>query len=405
MRVLAACSLGGSGHLQPLLPFLAAAESRGDEVLVIGPPALEGMVRGAGYPFLAGGEPTEAEVAVIREQLPVAPPEEAARLGNGELFGRLATDAMLAPMERACRDWRPDLVLRDPCEYSSAIVGPVAGISMAQVAISAAAIEEGSIAAAAQVLESHRQGLVDEIRAGPYLTRFPASLDPPIFGATMRYRHSLGRPRPLPEWWGRREGPLVYATFGTVLGYMSIASRIFRAVIEALTPLTGTRVLLTVGTKLDPELIGSIPEHVHIEAWVDQADVLPEADLVLCHGGSGTVLGALGAGVPVVAVPVFADQFENARLVGEAGAGEVVRRRRPGERSDPALTGEEVLRTTRAVEMVLRDPDYRASAARVAAELAAAPPVGEVLGQLLKRSDQVMNREAHGAAGSDTSIV
>ena len=34
-RLLAACSLGGAGHLQPLLPFLAAAERRGGQVLVV----------------------------------------------------------------------------------------------------------------------------------------------------------------------------------------------------------------------------------------------------------------------------------------------------------------------------------------------------------------------------------
>ena len=43
-------------------------------------------------------------------------------LGNRELFGRMATLAMLAEMERAFADWRPDLVLREPSEYASAIV-------------------------------------------------------------------------------------------------------------------------------------------------------------------------------------------------------------------------------------------------------------------------------------------
>jgi UDP:flavonoid glycosyltransferase YjiC (YdhE family) len=95
MRVLAACSLGGAGHLNPLLPFLAATRRRGDEVLVIGPPSMGEMVERAGYPFEAGAEPPEGEVAPIRERLPVVPPFEASILGNRELFGRLATTAML----------------------------------------------------------------------------------------------------------------------------------------------------------------------------------------------------------------------------------------------------------------------------------------------------------------------
>jgi hypothetical protein len=54
MRVLAACSLGGAGHLQPLVPFLDAARGRGHETLVIAPPGLAGMVGATGHPFRAG---------------------------------------------------------------------------------------------------------------------------------------------------------------------------------------------------------------------------------------------------------------------------------------------------------------------------------------------------------------
>src|SRR5437016_5872810 len=57
MRMLAACSLGGSGHFRPLVSFLDAARRRGTETLVLGPPALREMVERAGYPFQAGGEP------------------------------------------------------------------------------------------------------------------------------------------------------------------------------------------------------------------------------------------------------------------------------------------------------------------------------------------------------------
>ncbi len=122
MRVLAACSLGGAGHLRPLVPFLDQVRRSGGQTLVAGPPALAAMAGATGHPFLAGGEPSEAQVRPIREQLAVLPPDEASVLGNRELFGRLAATAMLAAMERAVRDWRPDVILRDPCEYASAVV-------------------------------------------------------------------------------------------------------------------------------------------------------------------------------------------------------------------------------------------------------------------------------------------
>jgi UDP:flavonoid glycosyltransferase YjiC (YdhE family) len=375
MRVLAACSLGGAGHLNPMLPFLVAAERRGDEVLVVGPPALEDMVRQAGFPFSAGGEPAEMEVAAIRERLPVAPHEEAAVLGNRELFGWLATSAMLPRMESICADWAPDLVLREPCEYASAVVAGEMGIGTAQVAISFAEGECASIDTAEPALEAHRKGLTDELRTAPYLTRFPASLDPSPFRSTLRYGDSVAA-SPIPDWWNGSDGPLIYVTFGTVLGYMSIAADVYRTALQAVAGLANARVLLTTGRRFDPASIGPIPATVHVEAWVDQGDVLAQADLVLCHGGSGTVLGALAAGVPLVVLPVFADQFENGRRVAEARVGVMVQGDQRTDAVRRRVIGEpDVARITQAVEAVRSDTGYRHAAARLASEMAAAPSV------------------------------
>ena len=168
MRVLAACSLGGAGHLQPLLPFLDAARGRGHETLVVAPPALAGMVEETGHRFEAGGEPPEAAVGPIREQLPLVPAREASVLGNRELFGRLATAAMLPAMERLVAGWEPDIVLRDPCEYASAVIAHQSDLATAQVGLSLADVEWGSIDTAAPALEAHRPGLVEELRRSPY---------------------------------------------------------------------------------------------------------------------------------------------------------------------------------------------------------------------------------------------
>ena len=148
-RILAACSLGGASHLNPLLPFLAAARPTRARDSRDWPAALGDMVGRTGFAFAAGGEPDEAEIAPIREQLPVVPSEEAAVLGNRDLFGRLATTAMLPAMAQLIDGWGPDLVLREPCEYASAVVAHGGGIPTAQVAISLADVEAGSIAIAA----------------------------------------------------------------------------------------------------------------------------------------------------------------------------------------------------------------------------------------------------------------
>ena len=384
MRVLAACSLGGAGHLRPLVPFLDQVRRSGGQTLVAGPPALADMAGATGHPFLAGGEPSEAQVRSIREQLPVLPPHEASVLGNRELFGRLAATAMLAAMERAVQDWRPDVILRDPCEYASAVVAARLGIPAAQVAIGLAEVEWGSIDVAAPALEAHRRGLADELRRAPYLTRFPAALDASPFPGTRRYREPAAPRGALPPWWAGTGAPLLYVTFGTVLGHMSFAGEVYRAVIDAVTGLDA-RVLVTTGHGFDPSRLRDVPGNVHLEAWVDQADVLAEAELVVCHGGSGTTYGALAAGVPLVVVPVFADQFANAPKVAQAGAGIPVHTGQGSQGRRRPVSREDAPRIRRAIETVLADGSYREAARAVAADMAAAPAIGTLLGQLPRR--------------------
>jgi UDP:flavonoid glycosyltransferase YjiC (YdhE family) len=386
VRVLAACSLGGAGHFEPLRPLLDAARARGDEVLVVAPPALREMVTGAGYPFEAGGEPAESAIAPIREQLPMLPAQDATVLGNRDLFGRLAAHAMLPRMDEVSARWRPDLVLRDPCEYASAVVAATRGIPAAQVAISLAENEMGSIRAAAPALEEHRAGLTDEIIASPFVTRFPASLEPSPFPTTIRYREPETVPvEPLPDWWDGSDAPLVYLTMGTVLAHMTHAAPVYRTMLRAVGGLP-IRVLLTVGRFFDPAGLGPVPENTRAERWVDQARVFPHADVVVCHGGSGTLFGAVAAGVPVVSVPVFADQFGNARRVAEFGAGLVVEVEDSAGATRALIAEPDAPRITAAIETALAAPSYRERAQVLAAETSKAPTPDQVLARLAARS-------------------
>jgi hypothetical protein len=346
------------------------------------------MVERTGYPFASGGEPPEAQVAAIRERLPVAPAGEASVLANRDLFGRLATTAMLPAMERVLADWRPDLVLREPCEYASAVVAHRMGIRTAQVAISLAEAEFGGISVVAPALEPHRRGLTKELRRSEYLTRFPASLDPSPFAATIRYREADGQSGQLPDWWGGSGAPLVYVTFGTVLGHMTIAPVVYATAMRAVAALD-VRVLLTIGRQVDPVSIGPVPANVHVEPWVDQADVFASTRLVVCHGGSGTMFGALAAGVPVVAVPLFADQFLNGRLLGRSGAGVVVEAPAPLlDGSRPGIRPGDAPRITKAIDAVLASEAYERRAGHIAAEVAAAPTVADVIGELMVDGDR-----------------
>lgn len=164
---------------------------------------------------------------------------------------------------------------------------------------------------------------------------------------------------------------------------MSIASDIYRMVLAAVTGLD-VRVLLTVGRRFDRSGLGPVPANVHVEQWVEQARVLAEADLVVCHGGSGTVFGALAAGVPLVVTPLFADQFVNGRRVADCGAGLVIEPEAPGDSgARPVLGDHDVPRIVDAIDAVLGAASYRRNARRIAREMAAAPSVDDVLEALI----------------------
>ncbi|WP_420452191.1 glycosyltransferase [Ilumatobacter sp.] len=381
MRVVGACSLGGAGHLEPLRPVLDAAGRLRAETIVAGPPALAELVADAGFDFAPCGEPHEDVVAPIRERLATAPAAEASVLGDRELFGRLATTAMLPGMERLLAERPPDLVVRDPCEYASAVVAHRAGIGVVQVAIGLAEVEWRSIGVAAPALEDHRAGLADEVRATPYVSRLPASVDPSPFGDTRRFRSTPVPASPLPDWWDGSTAPLVYVSFGTVLGYMTTAAAAYEAALEAVAGLEA-RVLMTVGHRFDPDRLGPVASHVHVERWVDQTDVLAEADLVVCHGGSGTTFGALAAGLPVVITPMFADQHANGAAVEAAGAGLTVT---PGDRDGVRGTFDraDVGPLIAAIAAVRDDGSHRVAAQRIAEEMAAAPTLDELVADLL----------------------
>jgi MGT family glycosyltransferase len=140
------------------------------------------------------------------------------------------------------------------------------------------------------------------------------------------------------------------------------------------------RVLLTVGRDLDLDALPPAPENVHVERWVPQQEVLGHAAAAVVHGGSGSTLGAIAAGVPLVVVPLFADQPQNAKRVAEVGAGLAVE----PNRVDPEAT---IAPLRAAIQTVLSEPSYRLRVLTLADELRGEPPVDEAV-PLLERLDR-----------------
>jgi UDP:flavonoid glycosyltransferase YjiC (YdhE family) len=386
MRVLLACSLGGSGHLTPVVNVARAVGRLGHDAVVLVPPSLVSEIEREGLPYEVGGEPPRAVIDETWQRVRAGPAEAVVGLIDRELFADHCTRAMLPAARAVCDVMRPDLVVRESCEYGSAIVAAEAGIVQAQVGLSQACIEWGVLEMVSPTIERFGSGVASAIARAPYLSAFPASLDPSPWSDTRRFRQPAPPSRSaLPDWWPGDHRPLVYLTFGSVIGHLPEAITVFRSALEAVAELP-VRVLLTVGRATDVTCLGEIPANTHVESWIPQHDVLDHAAVVACHGGSGTVLGALTAGVPLVICPLFADQSANGRVIEGAHAGRVVAGRSLAPGSLRGLAPGDVAPLRDAIARVLNDSSYRQAARRIATELTNTPTLDTVLGSLLSQA-------------------
>ena len=98
------------------------------------------------------------------------------------------------------------------------------------------------------------------------------------------------------------------------------------------------------------------PDNAVVVDWVSYSQVMPLADLVISHGGHGTVTRALAAGAPLLCCPALGDMTENGARVQWAGAGLMVPRR---------FTSPGPLRLT--ARRILGDTSFRERAREIAA--------------------------------------
>jgi UDP-N-acetylglucosamine:LPS N-acetylglucosamine transferase len=363
-----------------------AIEGLGHDAVVLVPPSLVKEIEREGLPYEVGGEPPRAVIEATWERVRAGPAQAAAGLIDRELFADHGTRAMLPAAREVCDRWRPDRVVRESCEYASAIVAATAGIAQAQVGISQAGIEWGVLEMVSPTIERFGAGVASAIAHAPYLSAFPASLDPSPWPDSRRYRQPTPTNRgALTDWWPGDDRPLVYVTFGSVIGHLAEAAGVLRSALDAVAQLPA-RVLLTVGRATDAACLGEIPANTHVEPWIPQHDVLDHAAVVACHGGSGTVFGALAAGVPVVICPLFADQSANGRVIQSAHVGRVVAGRVLAPGGLRGMGPDDVVPLREAIERVLNDPSYRQAAHRIAAELASIPTLDDVVQSLLSQA-------------------
>ena len=357
-------------------------------------------LRDAGHTLVvASAEPLRAEVeAAGLDFAPVGPPwhesdaealtpgfQATGPVGQARMFAELAP-VVLPDLLTLVGDLQPDLLVREPYEFTAwlaaercqlpMVVHAIGVVSRSMAPLAAFAGEPLAAARAAAGLPADPE--LASLYGRGLISFYPASLrflpvpPPPVSPRLVR----LPAPGPaqLPFERIRPGRPLIYITLGTVFNNTFVD--LLRTLVAGVAALE-VEVLVTTGQTVDPTALGSQPKHVHAVRFIPQDQVLDAVAAVICHAGVGTVYGALSVGVPLVVAPLSADQPICAMGCVLAGAAVSLPPVPPPEDvmafvTDPAaVTAAQV---SDATTRVLEDPAYREAARRIAAEIVATPP-------------------------------
>jgi MGT family glycosyltransferase len=155
----------------------------------------------------------------------------------------------------------------------------------------------------------------------------------------------------LPPWFSKLQKgrPTIYFTMGSTgdTKFFQEAVRVFGN--------TEYQILITTGGLAE---IPNPPPNVFIAKYAPGEALMAVSDVVVSHGGNGTIYQALSCGVPIVGFPTIFDQEVNMRRVAALGAGI--------QMSNLRYNGDSL---GRAVDTVLGDHGYRERCRQLAARI------------------------------------
>jgi UDP:flavonoid glycosyltransferase YjiC (YdhE family) len=338
------------GHLHPMIPLGAALKAHGHKVFVATTSNFLPAVADTGLPGLSLG-----------------PAEDPVRAGWS-----LNKPAIIEALVALAEDLQPDVIIHDHLAAGAGLAADLIGIPNAYMSV-------GIIRTPHSL--NHVRGLCEPLWAHYglplppslglyrhlYLDRCPPSLQPPEIRdiptahpiSPLNYDGSLDGA--LPDWTARLGSkPVIYVTLGTLFNSMKSFADILSALKDE-----DAEIIMTIGRNLDPAELGPQPDNVHIERYIPQSLILPHCDLVISHGGSGTMLASLAQGLPLVLLP------QSLNLTDQSWNGERCVARGVGLMLTPEHATPEAIRA--AVRTVLADSAYQRNAQEVAAEIATLP--------------------------------
>ncbi len=371
------------GHLLPLLPLARAALAAGHEVVIAS--GAEGAAEAArrGFDVWDVGPSRDEAGAAFAATGPdltdLAPELRPPTIIKG-VFGAAALQRAEGLVPRAIA-WQPDLVVHPITELAGAVAAERCGVPRLVHGF-------GPLPAEAWTWFGARFGelcdawdvpdLVDGILDSPFVELCPPSLQRDAVAAfrnrvPMRPGSGDVAPGERLPWSAEQLAALphahtVHLTLGTLFHG---ATDVFDTALAGLQELP-VNVLVTVGPGADPASLGSRPPHVLVTDFAPHELLLPHCTAIISQGGPATILAALDHGLPHLVLPQGADQFMNAPLLVDSGAGLAL--------LPPEVDAE---RVAAATDRLLAEPGFAAAAGRMQAELAAMPTADVVLDQQL----------------------
>jgi UDP:flavonoid glycosyltransferase YjiC (YdhE family) len=392
-------TIPGTGHFHPLVPTARALQLRGHDVAFAASPTFAPAIEAAGFEAHPAGPPWLESLSDPVMQ----------KIMAGEFFVDLIRMGMVEGVVRAAKATRADAIVRGSGELGGLVAGAILGLPVTSAAPAAAKFYEAMIrpgvarAAAEHGLDGEQVTAVDfEVLR---IDRTPPSLELPGYVAPPNAINV--RPEPfdaggeLPAWFDdREERPLVYVTLGTV---MNGNIPLFRLIADALAD-QPFDVLIALGNGIPREALGEVAGNIRVGGFLPQARILESANVVVNHGGYGTVSAALGAGLPLFLLPMGADQPYNTERCITAGAAlGVLQEQPPGPptAAPPPVTPPAPAVIRDGTRRLLDEPAFRAAARAIAAEIAAMPPAAYAAERL---EQAVVERQAPGLAGSVEAV-
>ncbi|MER7539985.1 nucleotide disphospho-sugar-binding domain-containing protein [Streptomyces sp. NPDC097704] len=372
-------------HLYGLVPMAWACRAAGHEVLVAGQPGIHDEIVRTGLPAATVGHDVDAVGLVRGYVLPSrtlpAPAAPAGPEGRGPRALRMFhahADSMVDGLTALARDWRADLVVYEPTALAGPIAAAATGVPAVRLLygtdlmLRARPLLPDVLAPLAARNGVHAFDPFGDLTVDPCPDEFQLPTDQRRL--SMRYVpfNGPGDGTPIaPPPPGRRR---VVVTWGHTMARLSPAHFFApEAALAAHGP--DTDVVLAVSADQLP-LLGDLPADVTVTVDTPLRQLLADADLVVAHGGAGTVLTSLQAGVPLLLVPQLPDHAGHSARVLATGTGEVLSR---DEADHGRLRGE--------IRRLLASDRERAAARRLAERNLERPAPADLVAALERLTD------------------